>query len=136
MTNRNSKEFGSVLRIDKGQSIVYQGAEYLVLKIVDLEQIFVREKKTSVKKIIKVSDLKTAHISLETPSELEGIDLEAIDDHDWDIATFRSNLLKPLLQNPKKRKRGDYIIAAKQAQVSPMTLYRWHSINMAKEGHR
>ena len=125
MTNRNSKEFGSVLRIDKGQSIVYQGAEYLVLKIVDLEQIFVREKKTSVKKIIKVSDLKTAHISLEAPLELEGIDLEAIDDHDWDIATFRSKLLEPLLQNPKKRKRGDYIIAAKRAQVSPMTLYRW-----------
>ena len=114
------------LWINKGATVTNEGREYVVLRIVDLNQVLARDTESGDEVLLKFGDLGPPRVVREfetTPkAELELLD---VPDELWEIAQTRRQLIDPLLGSYYQHAQalGDQI--AIKAEVSRATVYRW-----------
>ena len=86
------------LWINKGATVTNEGREYVVLRIVDLNQVLARDTESGDEVLLKFGDLGPPRVVREfetTPkAELELLD---VPDELWEIAQTRRQLIDPLL---------------------------------------
>lgn len=114
-----------VLYVEKGATVLHNGREYLVLRVVDLNLVLARDPASGENVLLKIGTVEPpARQHSESHGQLEW-DLEAVPSEDWEIAESRLKLIEPLLQANRSRTQADYLAAAQAAGVEKTTIYRW-----------
>lgn len=107
------------LRLDVGEKVVYEGEEYFIRQVNDLNNAVLIHPKTKVMKQALISDIEGC-----TQQELKPVsDLKLIPDHLWDEAMKRFEIIKPLLV--KGRTREMVSQRAAEYECSVTTVYNW-----------
>ncbi|MCX7553082.1 DDE-type integrase/transposase/recombinase [Marinicella sp. S1101] len=107
-----------VLKIQPGDVVSESNHCYRIINTIDFKTILGRSLETNRNKVLEISKLKPIE---EIPEEV--IDLECIEDKDWQDAKRKYKAIKPLIKNHFGRK----VVSerAKEVGVSTNTLYKW-----------
>ena len=114
-----------VMSIEKGVSLWINEREYVVLHLLDLNKVLARDMASGEKLVLRLDA-----VALPEPTKAEAsgrieVSLEDVPADDWEEAQRRYAILEPLLARRRTRHQRDYEAAAKSAQVSRATIFRW-----------
>lgn len=111
----------SSLRIIPGMRVKYEGAQYQVLDVINMQEVIIESAdghKRSMNASLLTSDL----------SSQDEIDILSITDSQWARAIEIFNIIRPLVDLGKsKRKRSDVEKVAESSDKHISTIYRWLS---------
>lgn len=106
------------LFIIKGERVVFNKKECIIIKIIDVNTVSIEEIETNIIHTVDVSKLQP----VETFDEIE-YNLHGLSEKDWGKAKARYDIIRPILKN-----RGNLEIIKKAAlenNVGQNTIYRW-----------
>ena len=120
-----SKTRQKILVLQEGEAVRYMQGEYVILKILDLNQVLARNLDTGKSEVLRIWELNPAE-SDEAEEDKSGpeTELSEVSDKDWEYAKRCLDIIKPLL---KRRRKGEalYQQISEQHGISVTTLYRW-----------
>jgi len=121
-----NKQTSTVLRLDKGATVISNDREYVIVAQADLNLLLVRERGSGEKALLKISDLSSRHLSsVEAKrSDDRSRDLLETDPQDWLIAEQRRDFIEPLLERQELASEVAARIVV-ETGISRATLYRW-----------
>jgi putative transposase len=121
-----NKQANTVLRLDKGATVISNDREYVIVAQADLNLLLVRERGSGEKALLKISDLSSRHLSsVEAKrSDDRSLDLLETDPQDWLIAEQRRDFIEPLLARQALASEVAARIVV-ETGISRATLYRW-----------
>ncbi|WP_050480114.1 helix-turn-helix domain-containing protein [Herbaspirillum rhizosphaerae] len=121
-----NKQANTVLRLDKGATVISNDREYVIVAQADLNLLLVRERGSGEKALLKISDLSSRHLSSvgAKRSDDRSLDLLETDPQDWLIAEQRRDFIEPLLERQELASEVATRIVV-ETGVSRATLYRW-----------
>jgi putative transposase len=107
------------LEIVPGTKIRYQGGEYMITRICDINYVIIENDNSVIEKAL---------ISKLEPSEsiIEGREISTIKDKDWEAAQHRFSIIQPVLSSDNQRRAIKEV--AQQTKIGESTLYRWVNI--------
>lgn len=120
-----SKSRPKLLVLQEGEAVRYKQSEYVILKILDLNQVLAKNLDTSKSEVLQVWELNPAgDDELEERASEPDIELSEVSDKDWEYAKRCYEIIKPLL---KRQRKGESLHQkiSEQYAVSVSTLYRW-----------
>ena len=101
----------------KGTVFTYQNKEYEISKQVDMEYVLAKDLVTHKDELLTISDI----VNNKQSTKLDRID--DISDKDWDVAKYRLEIIKPLIEQNLGKK--EVIESAKKNNIHISTIYRW-----------
>jgi len=113
-------ESSTLIKIELGKKVSYQGANYRVAELIDLLLVIIVDEVTGEFFKVSVAELEVEQATLSVPVE----DLLCITDESWAIAKSRLKMIKPLL-NLSKRSRADVENIGSEHNLHTNTLYGW-----------
>ncbi|MES2013989.1 MAG: helix-turn-helix domain-containing protein [Pseudomonadota bacterium] len=115
------------LHIAKGELVLCQGQEYVVLRVVDLTQVLARCVSTNETKLIEIKHLSPWVAKVDEVPDKKDIDLLDVAEKDWEEARRRLEAIRPMLT---RQERGSGLVDSVSAETgySPATLYRWRDL--------
>lgn len=121
-----NKQTSTVLRLDKGATVISNDREYVIVAQADLNLLLVRERGSGEKALLKISDLSSRHLSsVEAKrSDDRSLDLLETDPQDWLVAEQRRGFIEPLLERQELASEVAARIVV-ETGISRATLYRW-----------
>lgn len=121
-----NKQTNTVLRLDKGATVISNDREYVIVAHADLNLLLVRERGSGEKALLKISDLSSRYLSsVEAKrSDDRSLDLLETDPQDWLIAEQRRGFIEPLLERQELASEVAARIVV-ETGISRATLYRW-----------
>lgn len=109
--------------IDRGGEVEVGGRRFIITHVLgDLTAVIAQDTVTGQTEKLAVADLRA--VTDGTESGPDAPDLTQIDDRDWDEASRRLEIIKPLLERNRTR-RPDIAAAAQSYGVEASTVYRW-----------
>lgn len=117
-----SQKSSPVFRIEKGEQVLCEGREYVILRVLDLSTVLVRNLDTKETKVLEIRHL-VPWCAQTQDIEKKDIDLAEVKEEHWDVAKHRLELIQPLLV---RRERGAAIAnkLAATAGIGISTLYK------------
>jgi putative transposase len=109
------------LFITRGTKVKYQGKECIIIRVVDVDTVSIEEVKSNIIHTVKINEVD----SIDGPDLLD-YDLKNLTSTEWEKATKRYEIIKPILRN-----RGDQNFAqaiADKNKIGIATIYRWLKI--------
>jgi putative transposase len=113
----------ALLKIDVGQTVLYQEKRHLINKVIDVSKVELIDDQTQSKVIADIAELAATSENFKNTPQ----DLLHIDDENWEIANQRFSVIKPLLAL-KNRTRQDVANVADANNVHTNTVYGWLKI--------
>lgn len=86
------------IKLKPNESVVYEGDECEIAKLVDYDQVIIRNKRTGRTILAQIDDLEAKDESDES------VALEFVTDEHWDIAARRFAIIEPLLTKDRTKK--------------------------------
>lgn len=114
-----------VMSIEKGASLTINEREYVVLHLLDLNKVLARDMASGEKLVLHLDAVAMPERADTEAPVLPDVSLEDVSADDWEEAQRRYAIIEPLLARRHTRHRGDYEAAAKSAEVSRATIFRW-----------
>ena len=114
-----------VMFIGKGSVLTLNDREYVVLHLLDLDKVLARDVASGEKLVLHLDAMSQPVPGARQDPALPNISLEDVPREDWEEAQHRYAIIKPLLGPRRARITADYEQAAKDAEVSRATIYRW-----------
>ncbi len=108
-----------MIHIQRGTKVRYDGKEYEVLNLIDLDKVLIADSEQNIK-TVKISELDQLHPVKEAS---EAGSLEMIDAKDLEAAQKRFAMIRPLLRADRGKK--DVQAVSEKYGVSMVTLYKW-----------
>jgi putative transposase len=130
MTSESSKSTGkpsrhSLARISfsSGSLVKFSDETFRVQEVMSFEQLLGKSMTTGRLRVLRIAELKAVDDTVDLPSS---VDLQAIEEEDWALATAKYEAIKPLVAmgNPTKE---DVIARARTVGKGASTLYKWLS---------
>jgi len=109
--------------IAPGEKVFYENKLCIITRIVDLDTVSIEESDSNIHRTVKVYKLQPYENI--KPANVE-YEIETLSDDKWDIAQKRYDIIKPVLNEKKKRNIIKKI--AVEENISVPTLYRWIKI--------
>ncbi|MCG7501078.1 DDE-type integrase/transposase/recombinase [Tenacibaculum sp. Mcav3-52] len=106
--------------ISKGEKVVYNDVESVIVRIVDLDTVMIEEVHSNIIRTVKIYELKPFQNFLPDKPVYE---IKTLSEEKWDIAQRRYEIIEPILK--VKKKRGLIQLASRENGVSVPTIYRW-----------
>lgn len=111
------------LEVAVGAAVAWRGRHYVVTRLVDLESVLGKDLDTGEVQRLCLRELE-GETETESPAEAaRDVDLAGVPDADWQEATRRLTLIRPLLEPGRTREAVSAVAAS--AGVNTATLYRW-----------
>ena len=110
----------SRISLNIGALVRHAGKVYRIVELIDFNTAVGRNVETDGNSLLPINELE-----LVEPEEVGGqtVDIADIGDDDWQEAQRRFAIIKPFIDRPRGRK--DVEARAKEAGVSPDSIYRW-----------
>jgi putative transposase len=112
----------AVVNIVPGLNVIYGEHHYIVQRVIDINKVQLINKISNESMVVAVNDISPITDFKRDISP----DLNAIPDEEWRAATYRFDIIKPLLDSPK-RTRNEVHSRAKECGVGLSTIYKWIS---------
>lgn len=109
------------LTIATGTPVLLRGRRCTITRVLDLDQVLVRDDETRQIDHAKVAALTPVPATAPLPS---APDVVTVPDEDWQVAQFRLTAIQPLLDLPQ-RTRADVTRQAETMGLHTNTLYKW-----------
>lgn len=119
-----AKSSSALFQITKGELVNYNGQEYVLLKVLDLNKVLAQNMVSKVTEVLEISDLTPWVMKQEEKSDKQELDLTEIPEEEWQFARERLKIIEPLLSRKVSGAAAAEDIA-KQAGYGVATIYRW-----------
>lgn len=113
-------EPSTLVKIELGKKVSYKGKNYRVAELLDLSFVSIVNEVTGKVFKVAIADLETEQVEQQAVVE----ELLSINEKAWGIAKSRLQIIKPLLNIPK-RSRADVQAIASKHNLHTNTLYGW-----------
>lgn len=114
------------LFIQKGATVSSGDREYLVLALLQLNEVLAQDVESGAKVVLKIGGLEAPReVRERTPNNV--VELQDISEAQWDVARKRRELIEPLIGAYYVRADAVADKIAAKADVSRATVYRWAS---------
>lgn len=111
--------------LQPGSRVAYLGEAFVITHVLDLDTVLGRaENGGRVERLLIPHLAPTTSLDVEATGTPDDVDLSALGEEDWQEATRRFLLIRPLLK-AKRRRRADVEEQARAAGVHAATIYRW-----------
>lgn len=115
-----------MIKLNRNETVYYQGLEYAIFKVRDLETVLIRNKKTSEIKPVKIADLSDRDPGSKEVQDAYDIPIEAYPEEKLKKAQWRLSIITPFLNELRGNKKA-LIQTAEGFGLNPSTLYKWIS---------
>lgn len=106
-----------IIKLEYGEAVRFEDDDYEIAKVVDYDQVIIRNVQTGKTRLAQIDDLSAVDGSDGT------IPLGNIKDEHWEVAKHRFEVIEPLLRPDRTKK--EVIERGKQYDVSHATVYQW-----------
>jgi putative transposase len=118
------KSSSSLLQIEKGELVNYNGQEYVLLKAIDLTKVLAQNMASKNTEVLEIRHLTPWILKQEDKTDKQDSDLTDIPEEEWQFARERLKIIEPLLSR-KVRGAASVEAIAKQSGYGIATIYRW-----------
>jgi putative transposase len=119
-----AKSSSALFQITKGELVNYQGQEYVLLKVLDLNKVLAQNIVIKNTEVLEIRDLTPWVVNQVQEADKTAFDLTDIPEEEWQFARERLKIIEPLLSR-KVSGATDAEAIAKQAGYGVATIYRW-----------
>lgn len=113
-----------LFQITKGELVNYNGQEYVLLKVIDLNKVLAQNLISKTTEVLDIKDLTPWVVNQKEETEKSEFDLADIPEVEWQFARERLKIIEPLLSRKVSGAAAAEEIA-KQAGYGVATIYRW-----------
>lgn len=119
-----AKSSSVLFQITKGELVNYNGQEYVLLKVLDLNKVLAQNMVSKVTEVLEINDLTPWVVNLEEKTDKAEFDLTDIPEEEWQFARERLKIIQPLLSGQERGTAAAKTIAD-QSGYGVATIYRW-----------
>lgn len=105
--------------ITRGEKVLYENVEAIIVRVIDLDTVTIEEVKTNVIRTVKIYELKPFQNF--SPSPI--YEIKTLSEDKWNLAQKRYDIIAPILKVNNKRKL--VVLASQENGISVPTIYRW-----------
>ncbi|MCW5651743.1 MAG: DDE-type integrase/transposase/recombinase [Ramlibacter sp.] len=114
------------LFVQKGATISSGGRDYVVLALLQLDEVLAQDVESGAKVVLKIGGLEAPREVVERTLN-DDVEIQGISEDQWEVARRRRELIQPLIGTYYARADAVVDKIAAKADVSRATVYRWAS---------